>query len=80
MLRKTRVPMLAIVLSLAAVGCAATTATTTGAHAGGRGFCATHACIPSFFDGDGSIVECADGEWSHSGGESGACSYHGGER
>jgi hypothetical protein len=61
------------------VGCSTGT-TTTGAHAGGRGFCATHACIPSYSEGDGYRVECADGEWSHSGGEQGACSDHGGER
>jgi hypothetical protein len=44
------------------------------------GFCSTHSCIPSFDEGNGYIVQCADGEWSHSGGLSGACSYHGGER
>jgi hypothetical protein len=43
-------------------------------------FCDRHACIPSFYDGNGSIVECEDGMWSHSGGSPGACSYHGGER
>lgn len=43
------------------------------------GFCSSHECIPSFADGRGSIVQCADGEWSHSGGISGACSSHGGE-
>lgn len=41
-------------------------------------FCDTHACIPSFYDGNGYVVQCADGMWSHSGGEPGACSYHGG--
>jgi hypothetical protein len=44
------------------------------------GFCSTHACIPSFDEGRGYPVECADGEWSDSGGIQGACSYHGGER
>ncbi len=41
-------------------------------------FCQTHVCIPSFYGGSGYVVQCADGEWSHSGGLSGACSYHGG--
>jgi hypothetical protein len=49
--------------------------------AGGRpSFCNTHDCIPTFYDGQGSIVQCVDGEWSHSGGIQGACSYHGGVR
>jgi hypothetical protein len=43
------------------------------------GFCSTHSCIPSFYSGGGTIVQCADGEWSHSGGLSGACADHGGE-
>ena len=41
-------------------------------------FCDTHACINNFWDGNGSVVQCADGMWSHSGGMSGACAYHGG--
>jgi len=41
-------------------------------------FCTTHRCIPSFNEGTGSIVQCADGEWSHSGGHPGVCSGHGG--
>ena len=44
------------------------------------GFCTTHKCIPSFDNGRGTIVQCADGEWSHSGGLSGVCSHHGGPR
>jgi len=44
-----------------------------------HGFCATHRCIDNFDEGRGSIVQCADGMWSHSGGLRGACSYHGGE-
>jgi hypothetical protein len=43
-------------------------------------FCDTHSCIDYFDEGRGSIVQCADGMWSHSGGLSGACSYHGGVR
>jgi hypothetical protein len=46
---------------------------------GDGSFCDTHSCIDSFDDGTGYIVECSDGEWSHSGGRQGACSYHGGE-
>jgi hypothetical protein len=42
------------------------------------GFCDTHACIPSFASGHGTIVQCNDGLWSQSGGIAGACSGHGG--
>ncbi|SRR6266851_2748204 len=45
-------------------------------------FCSYFNCIPSFQEsddpGDGYIVQCADGMYSQSGGERGACSYHGG--
>jgi hypothetical protein len=41
-------------------------------------FCDTHDCIPNFDNGTGSIVQCADGMWSQSGGRPGACSHHGG--
>jgi hypothetical protein len=44
-----------------------------------QSFCDTHQCIDNFDNGTGYIVECNDGEWSHSGGRPGACSYHGGE-
>jgi hypothetical protein len=43
-------------------------------------FCSTHRCIPSFDEGHGTIVQCADAEWSHSGGRRGVCSGHGGPR
>jgi hypothetical protein len=43
-------------------------------------FCTSHQCIPSFSEGHGTIVQCADGEWSHSGGRPGVCSRHGGPR
>ncbi len=43
-------------------------------------FCNTHPCIASFATGRGTIVQCADGEWSHSGGLSGVCSRHGGPK
>ena len=46
-------------------------------------FCNYFNCIPTFYGsddpGDGYIIQCADGTYSQSGGESGACSYHGGE-
>ena len=46
------------------------------------GFCTYFACIPTFVEpddpGDGYIVQCNDGKFSQSGGESGACSHHGG--
>ena len=34
--------------------------------------------IPNYENGTGYPVECADGEWSKSGGRPGACSHHGG--
>jgi hypothetical protein len=46
-------------------------------------FCSYFNCIPSFWGsddpGDGFINQCVDGTYSQSGGESGDCSYHGGE-
>jgi hypothetical protein len=46
-------------------------------------FCSYFNCIPSFWGpgdpGDGYINQCSDGTYSQSGGESGDCSYHGGE-
>lgn len=42
-------------------------------------FCSSHDCIASFDSGNGSIVQCNDGQWSQSGGLPGACSSHGGE-
>ncbi len=48
-------------------------------HATDAQFCSTHSCIENFPNGSGYIVQCTDGEWSHSGGVSGACSDHGGE-
>lgn len=48
-----------------------------------NGFCNYFNCITTFYSsddpGDGYIIECQDGTYSQSGGESGACSYHGGE-
>jgi hypothetical protein len=42
------------------------------------GFCDRHACIDTFAEGSGSVVQCSDGMWSHSGGVQGACSGHDG--
>ena len=43
-------------------------------------FCSYFSCIPSFWRStNGYVDECRDGTYSHSGGRSGACSYHGGE-
>jgi hypothetical protein len=48
-------------------------------HAEDAQFCSSHTCITNFPNGSGTVVECNDREWSHSGGISGACSHHGGE-
>lgn len=46
-------------------------------------FCQYFTCIKSFWiediPNDGYVVQCQDSMFSLSGGESGACSYHGGE-
>jgi hypothetical protein len=49
-------------------------------HAEDSTFCSSHECIPNFPNGHGTVVECSDSTWSHSGGVSGACSDHGGEK
>jgi hypothetical protein len=42
-------------------------------------FCAYFNCIPSFWSStNGYVEECQDATFSHSGGRSGSCSYHGG--
>ena len=43
------------------------------------GVCTYFPCIASFWDGTGYMAECADGNYSMSGGLTGACSRHGGE-
>jgi hypothetical protein len=48
-------------------------------HSTDAEFCATHQCIGAFTTEPGTIVQCSDGTYSHSGGISGACSRHGGE-
>ncbi|HXR66830.1 MAG TPA: hypothetical protein VN729_12935 [Ktedonobacteraceae bacterium] len=42
-------------------------------------FCSYFACITTFWNGHGYVDQCADGDYSKSGGLSGACSHHGGE-
>jgi hypothetical protein len=49
-------------------------------HGGDTAFCQKHTCIGEFESEDGYVAQCADGTYSHSGGKSGACSAHGGER
>lgn len=67
-------PLAVAVLGLGSCGAAVTIGN------GSSGFCDKHDCISNFDNGHGSIVQCADGMWSHSGGLPGACSDHGGER
>jgi hypothetical protein len=44
-------------------------------------FCSYFSCIPSFWKStNGYVEQCADGMYSHSGGRSGSCSYHGGNK
>ena len=49
-------------------------------HLGDGAFCSAHQCIANFPQGRGTVTECADGEWSHSGGLPGVCNRHGGPR
>jgi hypothetical protein len=44
------------------------------------GFCTYFACIPSFANGRGFVMQCQDGMYSLSGGIPGSCSQHGGNR
>ena len=44
-------------------------------------FCGYFSCIASFWTTtNGYVEQCVDGLFSHSGGRSGSCSYHGGNR
>lgn len=43
-------------------------------------FCSYFRCIPSFWSGHGYVVECQDTLYSKSGGISGSCSKHGGNK
>jgi hypothetical protein len=42
-------------------------------------FCAYFTCIASFWNGQGYVMECQDGDYSKSGGIQGSCSHHGGD-
>jgi hypothetical protein len=41
-------------------------------------FCSYFACIQTFWDGKGYVMECQDAKFSKSGGIQGSCSQHGG--
>jgi len=43
-------------------------------------FCDYFSCIDNFWNGRGYVIQCSDGMFSKSGGISGSCSYHGGNR
>jgi hypothetical protein len=43
-------------------------------------FCSYFACIANFWNGRGYVMQCQDDEYSKSGGISGSCSHHGGNR
>lgn len=47
-------------------------------HSDDAAFCASRSCIANFPNGRGTIIQCVDGEWSHSGGLHGVCNRHGG--
>jgi hypothetical protein len=41
-------------------------------------FCNYFSCIPNFWNGRGSVMQCSDLMYSLSGGIQGSCSYHSG--
>ena len=66
-----RVSLVALLAAVALAGCA------------GNDECDNHPCIGSWKRDialGGTVVQCADGAWSHAGGLTGACSGHGGVR
>jgi hypothetical protein len=83
-LRDFGVTVLSWLVVMVAVGLIAVAVSAVGGGASGSdrpaSFCDRPDCIPSFYEGSGSIVQCADGQWSRSGGNQGACSHHGGVR
>lgn len=44
------------------------------------GFCGYFNCISSFWNGSGYVMQCQDGMYSKSGGRTGSCSRHGGDK
>lgn len=42
--------------------------------------CSYLSCIDNFWNGQGYVIQCQDGMFSKSGGRSGSCSYHSGNR
>jgi hypothetical protein len=44
------------------------------------GFCGVFACIANFPNGRGYVEQCNDNMFSKSGGISGSCSHHGGNK
>jgi hypothetical protein len=42
--------------------------------------CSYLSCIDNFWNGQGYVIQCKDGMFSKSGGRSGSCSYHSGNR
>jgi hypothetical protein len=61
-------------------GSAAIEGVGSSSHATDAEFCAMNTCIGNYTGEGGTIVQCADGTYSHAGGISGACSSHGGEQ
>jgi hypothetical protein len=62
---------------------AATLAALTISACAGNVECNGHECVGSWKRDmalGGSVVQCADGQWSHAGGLGGVCSGHGGTR
>lgn len=43
-------------------------------------FCSYFNCIASFWNGSGYVTQCQDGTYSKSGGRTGSCSKHGGDK
>ena len=76
------VSIVALVLDLSGTGVGSSASSTSARSAGrvGDNFCDAHRCVAGFATGTGSVVQCADREWSHTSGPQQACSGHGGER
>jgi hypothetical protein len=73
-----KTPVLTVSVSVGSASSGSGLSSDSGVSSGGD-FCSTHTCIGDWDNASGYIVQCSDGTWSHSGGASGACSWHGGE-